>query len=124
MSSVDIWSVDRVAAGNLAADLGLDPEGKEAGRIASHFARHRFSAYEWAAERAQANIIGALERGSLDLAWRTEDDDAWRRGYMQAEQVVLTMTLPQLVDVENRKPRSKGQILRAMVRRARASMTE
>jgi nicotinamide riboside kinase len=89
MSESDIWSVDRIAANNLAVDLDMIFEPEQIERIADHFSRHRLSAAQWAAERMHARIVTMLESESMRLA--QEHDEDWTQGYMRAEQVVMTM---------------------------------
>jgi len=117
MSESDIWSVDRIAANNLAVDLDMIFEPEQIERIADHFSRHRLSAAQWAAERMHARIVTMLESESMRLA--QEHDEDWTQGYMRAEQVVMTMPAGELLGIDHREPKSKGQILRAMVRQAK-----
>jgi len=119
MTESYIWSVDSIAAGNLLLSLGLKLCPEQELMIAEHFARHRRDAHEWAAERARDRIVSKLETASLELGPRSSDD--WSQGFQRAEQTVLTMTPDDLVGAEVGKARSKGQVLRALVRRAKAA---
>lgn len=117
MSESDIWSVDRIAANNLGLSLGLTFNKDQIERIADHFALHRLRAAQWAAERTHSNIVHRLEDESMHLA--QQHDEEWTQGYMRAEQIVMTMSAGELLDIEHHEPKSKGQILRAMVRQAK-----
>ncbi len=117
MSESDIWSVDRIAANNLGLSLGMVFDKDQIERITDHFARHRLTAAQWAAERTHSNIVHQLENESMRLA--QQHDEIWSEGYRRAEQVVMTMLAGELLGVDRREPRSKGQILRAMVRQAK-----
>lgn len=117
MSELDIWSVDRIAANNLVVNLGMAFEPEQIERIADHFALHRLRAAQWAAERTHSNIVQMLEQEAMPLA--QHHDEEWTQGYMRAEQVVMTIATGELLGVERHEPKSKGQILRAMVRQAK-----
>jgi len=117
MTESDLWSVDRIAAGNLLLSLGLKLDPGDESLIAEHFARHRRDAQEWAAERTRDRIMRKLETASLELCPRSSDD--WSQGFQRAEQMVMTMTPNELTGAEVGKPRSKGQVLRALVRHAK-----
>lgn len=119
MTESHIWSVDRIAAGNLLISLGVKLDPADELLIAEHFARHRQDAHEWAAERARDRIVSKLEAASLELCPRSSDD--WSQGFQRAEQMVLTMTPNELIGTDVGKARSKGQVLRALVRHARAA---
>lgn len=117
MNDSSVWSVDRIAAANLKMALGLALNEDQMERIAAHFSRHRTSAYQWAAERAQSHIVKALEAESMGAGPRYRD--GWTDGYMRAEQVVMRMTRQDLIGIDTRESRTTGQVLRAMVRQAR-----
>ncbi|MDQ4419958.1 hypothetical protein OOT33_05830 [Sphingobium sp. DEHP117] len=117
MSDSDIWSVDRIAANNLAMDLGPPVTAEHIEKIAGHFATHRRGSAKWVADRVHANIVKALEEEIKSLS--RHHDEKWSEGYMRAEQVVMTLAGHRLLDIEPHKPKSRGQILRAMVRRAK-----
>lgn len=117
MSESDIWSIDRIAANNLGLSLGLTFKPEQIECIADHFALHRLRAAQWAAERTHSNIVHELEQESMRLA--QQHDEQWTQGYMRAEQVVMTMPAGELLGIDRREPKSKGQILRAMVRQAK-----
>ena len=117
MSESDIWSVDRIAANNLGVSLGMIFNKEQTERIADHFALHRLRAAQWAAERTHSNNVQVLESESMRLS--QQHDEQWTQGYMRAEQVVMTMPAGELLGIDRREPKSKGQILRAMVRQAK-----
>ncbi len=74
MTESTIWSVDRIAAGNLSLSLGLKLDPADELLIAEHFARHRRDAQEWAAERTRDRIVSKLETASIELCPRSSDD--------------------------------------------------
>lgn len=117
MDNATQWSVDRLAAGKLALQLKLEASDALIEAIARHFAAHRRSMIEWAAERVQDNMVRALEEASTDsFIHRSED---WARGFQHAEELVIGTSPRELLELEPDQARSKGQILRSMVRQAR-----
>lgn len=112
------WSMDRLAAHNLLASLKLEQTEENLELAARHFARHRESAIEWAAERTHASMLRSLESGSTMFFDRHSAE--WTDGYRFAEQQVSTMMPKDLLDLGPERARSKGQVLRALVRQARA----
>ena len=64
MDESNVWSMDRLAAANLLADLRLEPNDANLERVERHFAQHRLAAMEWAAKRAQSSIIARVEAAS------------------------------------------------------------
>lgn len=111
------WSVDRLAASNLLAQLKLEASDDLVDLVTRHFAEHRRNLVGWAAERTQSAIIERMESAATSLF--TYHDEDWVRGFSQAEEVVLTIEPKALLDLEPGPPRSQGQILRSMVREAR-----
>lgn len=120
MDDSTIWSVDRLAANNLLLNLGLKLGEEQAEQVAAHFARHRLSAYTWAGEKMHDHVMEELETASMRRSFRESSED-WAEGYRYAEEVVMTLSPDTLVDVESGQGRTKGQLLRAMVREARRS---
>ncbi len=117
MENATQWSVDQLAASNLAAQLKLDASDDLIETISRHFAEHRRSLVGWAAEQTRFAIIQAVEAASTTFfAQRSEE---WIRGFCQAEETIFTLQPRELLDFDPVPPRSKGQILRSMVREAR-----
>lgn len=119
MTESHIWSVDRIAAGNLLLSLGLKLDPADEQLLAEHFARHRRDAQEWTAERVRERVVGRLEAASFELCSRNSEE--WAQGFLRAEQAVMTMTPVDLIGAEVGKAPSRGQVLRALVRRAKAA---
>ncbi|MCB2014045.1 MAG: hypothetical protein R3E11_04175 [Sphingobium sp.] len=117
MTDSSIWSVDHIAATNLAASLGPDCREEQIELIAEHFAQHRHSAYTWIADRIRDNLLERLSSASRGLFRRKSDE--WTSGYREAEHIVMTIDTDELVGVDDRPARSKGQILRSMMRGAK-----
>jgi hypothetical protein len=119
MSDSDFWSVDQLAARQLLADLSVEVTDDAIGIVATHFARNRRSSYTWAAERVHANLLRKLEADSARYFQRKSEE--WTEGFCSAEQQLMTTNPAELLGTEVVRPRSKGQILRAMMREARNS---
>lgn len=115
MTDSSIWSVDRLAASNLLASLGLGPEQLEL--VAEHFARNRVASYEWIVDRVRTNIVHRLEDVAQDQRGHRRDN--WSEGFQFAEQTVMSMSPTDLLGIISPRSRSKGQVLRTMVRQAR-----
>lgn len=118
MSESTFWSMDRLAAHNLLASLKVAATESNLEIAARHFARHRESAIEWAAERTHSSMVRRLEAGST--MYFDRHDAEWTDGYRFAEQQVSTMLPKDLLDLGPDRMRTKGQVLRALVRQARA----
>lgn len=121
MADSNVWSMDRVAADALAASLGVGFTEQQVDAIAGHFARHRSRSCEWATERAHINILEALESASRELLHDSSDE--WTEGFHRAEQVVMALSSDELLCVTPRAERTRGQYLRAMVRKAKTART-
>jgi len=119
MTESELWSVDRIAAVNLLLSLGLKLDPADELLIAGHFARHRRDAQEWTAERVRERVVGKLEETSFEFCARNSEE--WAQGFLRAEQTVMTMTPADLIGAEVGKAPSRGQVLRALVRRAKAA---
>lgn len=117
MSESTSWSMDRLAAHNLLASLKVEATDDILEMAARHFARHRENAIEWAAERTHSSVVRKLEAGSAVYFDRRNGD--WSDGYRFAEQQVSTMMPKELLDLGPDRTRTKGQVLRALVRQAR-----
>jgi hypothetical protein len=117
MTDRSAWSVDLIAANNLATALGLKLEEAQLQLIAEHFSDHRYRAYEWAAKRAQSALLERLE--STLLEERPVRSDAWASGFVAAEEAALTISTDQLLGLPNHRGRTQGQVLRAMMRQAK-----
>lgn len=118
MSDSTAWSMDRLAAQNLLARLNVETTAGNLELAAEHFARHRDDAIGWAAERAHARMVKALEAaGPMHFSNRSED---WAEGFRFAEHQVATILPEELLDLGPARIRSKGQVLRALVRQARS----
>jgi hypothetical protein len=119
MDDSRVWSVDRLAAKQLLAGLAMEYTEDMEDVVAQHFARHRKSCSTWAAERVHSNVLRKLEDGSAIYFQR--ECDKWTDGFRFAEQQLMAVDPEELLGTETVKPRSRGQILRAMMREARSS---
>jgi hypothetical protein len=118
MSDERVWSVDLIAANNLAKELGLDADDAQLQIFAAHFARHRFDGYEWAAQRTRSAMLARLESALME--GQGVRSDAWYSGFVAAEEVALTVSDEELLGLSDHHVRTQGQVLRAMVRQAKA----
>ena len=119
MGDSHFWSVDQVAARQLLADLSVEATDKAMETVMAHFARNRQSSYTWAAERVHSNVLRKLEDGSAIYFQRESEE--WTDGFRSAEQQLMAVDPTELLGTDSIKPRTKGQILRAMMREARNS---
>lgn len=117
MGDSSVWSIDRIAAANLLADLRLEPSEANLERVERHFAQHRLNAMEWAAKRAQSTIIARVEEASA--RYFPHHGQEWAAGFCCAEQQIATVGSSEILQIETGKAASKGQILRRLVRQAR-----
>ena len=115
--SDNIWSVDRVAANALLAALKLEATAEMMATATEHFAKHRQCAHEWGAERAQSAAIRKLEAASLNYFDHKSPD--WTDGFRAAEAQIMAIARDELLGTHVGKARSTGQILRALVGRAK-----
>jgi hypothetical protein len=119
MDESNFWTVDLLAAKGLLASLRVEATDAMLDVAADHFARHRESAYAWSAERVHANIIQKLE--SASMTYFARESDEWTDGFCAAEQQVMAIRPSELLETETVKPKSRGQILRTLVRQARSA---
>jgi len=113
-----IWSVDILAATDLLTRLGLEANDDRMALVADHLARHRLSACEWAAERMIGNVTQRLEDEAREQLQHRSD--AWADGFRSAEQAVVTMSHGEMLGIRAPRGRTKGQMLRTLVRQARS----
>lgn len=111
------WSMDELAAANMLGELGIDPTTENLARAAAHFARHRRYVAGWAAQRVHADMVSRLEQAAMSHDARPQE--AWREGFRFAQHQLMTAHPSQSLDEPDPAP-SKGQILRGLLRRARA----
>ena len=118
MSDSNDWAIDRLAANTLFARLKLDVTADMVDLAAAQFAEHRRNSISWAAERVHSSMVQRLESASMVHGIERTDD--WRSGFCHAEQEVMTMMPEELLKLESDRTRSKGQVLRTLVRQARS----
>lgn len=117
MDDSDILSGDRVAASNLLIHLRVEATQATLDLAARHFAKHRQTAMEWAAQRAQASILDCFEDSSQ--RYFPHHDEKWSEGFRCAEQQIASMTIRYMLQLDVGKAQTKGQILRRLVRHSR-----
>lgn len=118
MGDITGWSVDRLAANNLLAALGVDATEERLDIAARHFSLHRETAMSLAAERARTQAIRALEQGSADRL--ADEPPQWGDGYRYAEEIIARLAPDDWMDMGPARARTKGQILRTLMRSARS----
>lgn len=119
MRNSNPWSVDRLAASRLLTDLNLAVTDEQLDMVARHLAVYRRDLMTWAAEQAHGQVIRKLEATPRSSFGRESDE--WNRGFSFAEQRVMTMTNDELLERDPAPGRTRGQILRTMMRHARAA---
>ena len=117
MTTSDTWEVDRLAAAELLARLKEAPEGEWGTIAAEAIASMRLHNYDWAAQRVRQSMLATLER-EADRTFR-DRDASWSDGFVHAEKCLLATSTSDLLGVTSRPARSKGQVLRALLRSAR-----
>lgn len=117
MVSTTAWETDRIAARKVLAVLGLPPESELIDAAVQVMTQHREQSMEYAAERIQAHIVRQLETEGPQRFIRESED--WARGFNYAEELLITATPADLLEIAPAPPRSKGQLLRTMIRAAR-----
>lgn len=118
MSDSKHWAIDRLAANTLFARLKLEATADMVDMAAAQFAEHRRNSISWAAERTHSSMVQRLE--SVSMMHGVERTDEWRSGFCHAEQQVMTMMPEDLLELGPDRTRSKGQVLRTLVRQARS----
>ncbi|OYW23701.1 MULTISPECIES: hypothetical protein [unclassified Sphingomonas] len=113
------WSVDRIAAINLFRMLELEPTDDQMTIASERFAAHRRDTNSWAADRLHTKITDHLEAASV--AYFQRQGDSWSDGYRTAQHELMRLLPDELIDTTPDIARTKGQILRSMIRRNRQS---
>ncbi len=119
MGEIAIWDVDRLAAETMLKSIGVEATPDALASAARHFARHRREMIDWGARRARRQITQMLDMTPPPDHGRLLD--GWTQGFHEAEIRVATMGDDELLDLGPEITRSRGQILRQMVRQARAA---
>lgn len=117
MNETQCWEVDRLAARRILSRLKIKATPAIVEEIAVEFAEHRKDAEQRVTNRVQSNIIRVLEERSMQDFGQM--DGSWAQGFRTAEEVVATLSPNDLLDQPSGKAKSKGQVLRSMVRVAR-----
>lgn len=113
------WSVDRIAAINLFRMLKLEPSDQQVMIASEQFAAHRRDTDSWAASRLHTKITNQLEAASVVYFQR--QGESWSDGYRAAQYELMRIFPDELIDTGPDKARTKGQVLRSMIRRNRQS---
>jgi hypothetical protein len=117
MEDGSVWDVDRVAATELLALLRDAPEADWRSLAAKAFCRARLQSYEWAARRVHESAIKVLEAEATETFHRKEP--VWTDGFRHAEECLTAKAPSELLEVITRPSRSKGQVLRSIMRSAK-----
>jgi len=121
MDVAGVWEVDRLATADLLASLKTVTEAEWPNVIARAFAKARVKNYEWAAQRVRDSVIDLLEAEAVEEFQRKEM--SWTDGFMHAEGCIAAQTASDLLDVSTDLSKSKGQVLRSLIRSARQQST-
>ncbi|WP_341713640.1 hypothetical protein [Erythrobacter sp.] len=117
MGESQCWEVDRLAARTLLDRLKIEATPATVEQLEIGLAEHRRNSEVWVAGRVQSRCVKELEDRSMQDFTRM--DDNWRNGFMAAEEIVATLSIDALLDQPRGEARSKGEVLRSMVRDAR-----
>lgn len=112
-----VWEVDRIAAAELLALLKEAPEADWGMLAAKAFCKSRLQSYEWAAQRVHESAIKVLEAQAMETFQRK--DPVWTDGFRHAEECLTAKSPSELLEVITRPSRSKGQVLRSLLRSAK-----
>lgn len=117
MSESQCWEIDRMAARRLIGRLGVAATPETVEEVAAEFASHRLEVEQWVADRVQSYVIGMLEARSIEEFGRM--DERWSDGFRTAEELVARLQSEDLLGQPVSEAKSKGQLLRSMMRTAR-----
>lgn len=115
--SDDVIGVDEVAAHNLLRALGLEASDGRIAVAAAHMRAHRTSAGQFALEKACDDFFVHMENPFLRS--RTHDEQ-WSAGCAVAENEALNWFAERPHADAPPSVRSKGHILRTMIRQQKA----
>jgi hypothetical protein len=117
MADLHIGYVDKVAAVGLAREFGLSLDDDRMADLARHLADHRASSVDLALVKIRGRISDVVLRILSDArSFRSSD---WSDGCRSAEASVMAVIGDVMREVQPRVPRTKGQILRDMLRHSR-----
>lgn len=117
MDVTGVWEVDRLAAADLLTSLQAVPQCEWPDAIAKAFAKARLENYQWAAQRVRETVIDILETEAVEEFQRKEM--VWTDGFRHAEECLVAQTPTELLRVYSGSSKSRGQVLRSLVRTAR-----
>ncbi|MET3763140.1 hypothetical protein [Sphingomonas sp. UYEF23] len=116
MNKSSVWIVDQLAAARVIRELNLSVTESGINRLAELLADHRLDAMDLAISRTQLTISNAIR----DLLGRNRHKSGeWSDGCRSAEMAILTDTLDAIQIMRPKQTRSKGQVLRSLMRQAR-----
>lgn len=121
MGDGSVWEIDRLAAAELLALMRVTPEADWAILAARAFSKSRLQSCEWAARRVHEAVIKTLEAESIETFDRKEP--VWTDGFRHAEECLMAKSPSELLEVVVRPSRSKGQVLRSLLRTAKREAT-
>lgn len=117
MDVTGVWEVDRLAAADLLIVLKTVPQAEWPEVIATAFSKARLENYDWAAKRVRETVIDILETEAVQEFRRK--DMIWTDGFRHAEECIVAQMPTELLRVYSGQSKSKGQVLRSLVRSAR-----
>lgn len=114
MDETGVWDVDRLAAAELLAALHAVNHVEWANLIATAFARSRQQNVRWAARRVHDAAIKSLEHAAVEQFGHR--DAIWNEGFRFAENRLSTQAPADLLGVTTVPSKSRGQVLRSLIR--------
>lgn len=116
MTDSGVWTVDQLAAARVVRELNLSLSAHDTERLAELLADHRFDALDFAISRARVTVSDAI-RDVLDR--NRHKSGEWSDGCRSAEMAILTEMSGAIQNLKPKRTRSKGQVIRSLIRQAR-----
>jgi hypothetical protein len=116
MTEPSTWMVDQLAAAKADKELNLGMSQIQLQHLAEIFAEHRSSTLDLGIARVETRISESIE-GVLKRNYHKSGE--WSDGCRSAEATVLTTISCVIQEMKPVKHRSKGQILRSLMRQGR-----
>ena len=111
------FTSDDLAAFNLLLELGVKRTAASLACVTRHMRSHREGAETLLMQRARSDLSAHLERMAIDAFPHHEED--WTSGFGAAEEAAANWFLDQEAERSQSTPRSRGAILRTLVRAAK-----
>lgn len=116
MTEPSTWMVDQLAAAKADAELNLGISQIQLQLLAEIFAEHRSSTLELGMARVETRISSSIEDVLKRNYYKSGE---WSDGCRSAEATIFTAISCVIQEMKPKKYRSKGQILRSLMRQGR-----